>query len=239
MEHKEIKPGLLERRTFAIEVRAAEGKARQVTGHAAVFNITTDIGGWFKERVLPGAFKESIGQDDIRALFNHDPNIVLGRNKAGTLRLSEDEVGLAIEIDLPDTQAARDLAISMERGDVTQMSFGFEVLDASWDTIDGEDVRVLKRVKLWDVSPVTYPAYEDTDASVRSLLAGAGLDLPAITRAIVRSQHGSLTGDDRALIKSSIERLTAMTEDRQGPDVPTQGRLDALRMRAEHAKKDR
>lgn len=166
MSDKTKKP-MLERRDFAFEVRAAEDKPRQIVGHAAVFDTITDLG-WFKERVAKGAFAETITKDDVRALFNHNPDYVLGRNKAGTLRLSEDDKGLYFEVDLPDTQFANDLYTSIQRGDISQCSFGFVVLDAAWETIDGDDVRTLKRVQLWDVSPVTYPAYPTTDASVRS-----------------------------------------------------------------------
>lgn len=177
-ELKSIRSGI-ERRAFPLEVREVNNEKKTIVGHAAVFDTITDLG-WFKERVSKGAFAESIKQDDIRALFNHDPNIVLGRNKAGTLRLSEDDKGLAVEIDLPDTTAANDLRISMERGDINQMSFGFEVIDASWDTVDGEEVRTLKRVKLWDISPVTFPAYPTTDASVREIWLQRGENRDAI-----------------------------------------------------------
>lgn len=159
-----------ERRLFTMdELRVAADGKRTISGHAAVFNRNSEPMWGFVERVAPGAFSESIGADDVRALFNHDPNIVLGRNTAKTLRLSEDATGLAVEIDPPDTQAARDLLVSMERGDVTQMSFGFSVITDDWATVDEQTMRTLRKVRLYDVSPVTFPAYPDTDVSVRSL----------------------------------------------------------------------
>jgi len=145
---------------------------RTIEGHAAVFNEWSEtLGGFFpyKERVLPGAFKDSIEKDDIRALFNHNPDYVLGRNKSGTLELKEDEKGLKVIIHPPDTQWARDLLVSIDRGDITQMSFGFIVESDRWGLEDGMDVRELQKVKLFDVSPVTYPAYPQTDVGVRSM----------------------------------------------------------------------
>lgn len=199
MEPPELKSArsLIERRAFPLEIRETAPEKRTIVGHAAVFDTITDLG-LFKERVARGAFAESIKRDDIRALFNHDPNIVLGRNKAGTLRLREDEKGLAVEIDLPDTQWARDLQVSVERGDINQMSFGFEVLDASWDVVDGEEVRTLKRVKLWDVSLVTFPAYPTTDAGLRSVWE-------------VFEQHRHQHGSSRVDIPDPMR-------DRQGPE---------------------
>lgn len=160
----------MERRSYVFEMRVEEraDKKPVMMGHAAVFNEFTDLG-WFKERVMPGAFSDSIGVDDVRALFNHDPNYVLGRNKSGTLRMTEDEKGLAIEIDPPDTQFARDLMVSMQRGDITQMSFSFQTIEDAWRYAEGEgerDERDLIKVRLFDVSPVTYPAYEGTDVAV-------------------------------------------------------------------------
>jgi HK97 family phage prohead protease len=151
-----------------VETRADE--LRTIVGHAAVFNkLSGDLWG-FREKISPGAFSDAIKEDDVRGLFNHDPNYVLGRNKAGTLRLKEDEIGLAIEIDPPDTQFARDLMVSIGRGDITQMSFGFSLVADEWDYSDQKNVvRTLKKVKLYDVSPVTYPAYEDTDVELNSL----------------------------------------------------------------------
>ena len=168
-----------ERRHFVLqnlEVRASEENGAKIVGYAAVFNSLSENLGGFREKIEPGAFKESIKTADVRALFNHDPNFVLGRTLSGTLLLSEDDKGLAIEISPPDTQAARDLMTSMQRGDISQMSFGFRTKTDRWETIDGENVRTLVEVDIFDVSPVTYPAYAETDAAVRSLNSWKGED---------------------------------------------------------------
>lgn len=156
-----------------IETRS-ENEPAKIIGHAALFNTRSENLGGFYEMIQPGAFAESIEKDDVRALFNHNPDHVLGRNKSRTLSLSEDERGLAIEIVPPDTQIARDLIISMQRGDITQMSFGFRVRVGGqiWDEDeDGNYVRTLTNLKLFDVSPVTFPAYTETDVAVRSMNA--------------------------------------------------------------------
>jgi len=162
---------MIERRTFQLtEIRAEgeDGESLRISGHAAVFNKKSEpIFGMFREIVLPGAFKRSLKKDDIRALWNHDANFVLGRNKAGTLRLKEDDRGLKTDIDLPETQFARDLYQSIKRGDVDQMSFGFRTVTDKWRTEEKENVRELVEVDLFDVSPVTFPAYPQTDISAR------------------------------------------------------------------------
>ena len=167
----------LERRAFAIdnlEIRKQAAGPGTIAGHAAVFNsLSVNLGG-FREKIDPGAFKRTIKESDIRALFNHDANQVLGRNKAATLRLTEDEQGLAIEIDPPDTQAARDLTVLIERGDVSQMSFGFRTITDRWETQGGEQIRTLEEVDLFDVSPVTFPAYPETDVALRAEIAAEG-----------------------------------------------------------------
>ena len=151
-----------------ISLRADDGEPKKIVGHASVFNEEIDLG-WFREIVRPGAFKNSIKEDDVRALFNHDSNYVIGRNINGTLSMKEDDKGLAVEIVPPDTQWARDLMTSIERRDITQMSFAFEVVKEMWTSEDDKkDLRELVEVKLWDVSPVTYPAYDGTDVGVRS-----------------------------------------------------------------------
>jgi hypothetical protein len=149
--------------------RGEDGEAARLIGHAAVFNQVAS-GGWFREKIAPGAFADSLQTDDVRALFNHNPDYVLGRNKSGTLKLAEDETGLVSEITPPDTQQARDLLVSIERGDITQMSFAFQTITETWEKGDGgeADLRTLVKVKLYDVSPVTYPFYDGTDVAVRS-----------------------------------------------------------------------
>lgn len=149
-----------------------DGEKRAITGHAAVFNRDSELlYGSFIERIAPGAFLDSINKpDDIRALINHDGNLLLGRNLSGTLQLKEDERGLHVTIDPPKTSYADDLVESMSRGDITQMSFGFETIEDKWTRGEnGEpDIRTLLKVRLFDVSPVTFPAYPDTDVAVRS-----------------------------------------------------------------------
>lgn len=148
-----------------IEVRA---DSRTATGYAAVYNSIADIGGYFNEQIAPGAFDGTLG-GDVRALFNHDTAHVLGRTIAGTLRLASDDRGLAVEIDMPDTAMARDLAVSMTRGDISGMSFGFNVTKQTWDESGPVILRTIEAVELFEVSIVTFPAYDATDVAVRSL----------------------------------------------------------------------
>ena len=168
----------MERRTITLkELRVVDsvsepGVEPAIEGYASVFDSwSEELGGNspFREKVVKGAFEETIQIDDIRALFNHDPNYVLGRNKAGTLTLEEDEKGLKVRIVPPDTTWAKDLLVSIKRGDITQMSFGFTVILDRWSYEDNIDVRELLKVKLFDVSPVTYPAYAQTECGIRSM----------------------------------------------------------------------
>lgn len=166
----------LERRivTQPVEARQDDGQESTLQGYAAVFNTTTEIAGMFREQIAPGAFADAVGRDDVRALFNHDANFVLGRTVSGTLQLSEDQVGLRYVVTPPSTTWANDLLVSIKRGDVTQSSFAFSVDDEKWDYPRGElPVRTIKRATLYDVSPVTYPAYASTTVSARSQAAAA------------------------------------------------------------------
>lgn len=151
----------------APELRASETGVKTVRGYAAVFNSETDIGGYFREVIAPGAFADSIG-GDVRALVDHDSGRVIGRTKAGSLRLVEDERGLAVEIDLPDTSDGRDLAALVERGDIDGMSFGFSVRKEEWDETVDPPLRTIRSVELFEVSAVTWPAYPDTSLAMRS-----------------------------------------------------------------------
>lgn len=164
----------IERRIQCKEVRLDDSTGKpSIRGYAAVFNqLSEDLGG-FREQLSTGAFSDAIGNSDVRALINHDPNLVLARNKSATLAMREDSTGLYVEITPPDTQAARDLIELMKRGDVNQMSFAFTVgrEDQTW-TRDGTGpwLRTIKKVqRLFDVSVVTYPAYPQTSAAVRAL----------------------------------------------------------------------
>jgi HK97 family phage prohead protease len=163
----------VERRTVtARELRVVDGDAGPVIeGYAAVFGQWSEDLGGFREMVRPGAFAKTIQEADVRALWNHDPNYVLGRVRSGTLELAEDDVGLRFSVSPPDTSWAQDLMITMRRGDVSQMSFGFEKVRDVWDK-DGEELtRTLVEVHLYDVSPVTFPAYPQTSAEVRAKVA--------------------------------------------------------------------
>jgi len=162
----------LKRRAFKLkEFRINEqGEKRKIEGHAAVFNQLSEDLGYYREIIKPGAFTKTIQEADVRALFNHSPMYVLGRTKSGTLTLREDDVGLWFEITPPDTNFANDLLISIERGDITQASFGFEIINEVSEVRDGETVYVVTEVKLWDISPVTFAAYPQTDVSLNSSL---------------------------------------------------------------------
>jgi hypothetical protein len=186
----------IERRTLDIELRVErrEDGPAKIVGHAAVFNsLSEDLGG-FREQIAPGAFADAVKTDDVRALWNHNPDYVLGRNRAKTLTLSEDSRGLKIEVDPPDTQFARDLMVSIERGDVSQMSFAFSVRanGQNWGKDDdGQVVRTLTNVRLFDVSPVTYPAYQQTDVAVRSMEQWQKANVPDYS---VKLRHLQLIG---------------------------------------------
>jgi uncharacterized protein len=150
---------------------AAEGSGPpKIAGHAAVFDSRSEDLYGFREKITPGAFKNALAKSDIRALLNHDPNFVLGRTRNGMLRAWEGETGLAVEIDPPLTQWASDLLVSIDRGDISQMSFAFRVGEDRWEKVQGVNQRtILSFDEIFDVSPVTYPAYPDTDVSLRIL----------------------------------------------------------------------
>ena len=152
-----------ERRSAAIEVRA---KGRRLEGYAALFDTPARIGGQFTETIRAGAFAGSLARD-VLALVDHDPARVLARSRTGSLKLSEDSRGLAFGIDVPDTQAGRDVLALAERGDLGGMSFGFSV-EPGGDAWDGE-TRELRAVTLHEISVVlAWPAYDGTVVHARS-----------------------------------------------------------------------
>lgn len=169
-----------------IVIRAAEPDApvnQQFAGHAAVFNVRTAIGNplsWgFYEQVNAGAFTKTLKEGDARFLVDHDTAMLVSRVSAGDLRLAEDDLGLAVDADL-DTEVSyvRDLIRNVEKRRITGMSFGFQVVKDDWtteevETNDGNsaevEIRTIQEVRLFEVSAVTFPAYEETDAALRAL----------------------------------------------------------------------
>lgn len=145
----------------------------KIVGYAAVFYRASDPGTVFalsddvEERILPGAFDRAIREDDVRALFNHDASLILGRNTSGTLRLSVDAKGLRYEIDAPDTHTAHDVLAVLRRGDVSGSSFAFETIRQNQRREGDIYIRELVELRLFDVGPVTYPAYPATVAGAR------------------------------------------------------------------------
>lgn len=176
--------------TQAPELRATDG-AKIAAGYAALFNSRTQIGDWFEEIIAPGAFKDALSSD-VRALIDHDTGRVIGRSTAGTLRLSEDDRGLFVEIDLPDTSDGRDLAVQLERGDISGMSFGFRVTKEEWDETGKVPVRTIKAVDLFEVSAVAFPAYADTEIALRSLESAKAEREKTEREAKTRNQEGYL-----------------------------------------------
>ena len=164
----------LERRVMAIddiELRVTDDESPKITGYAAKFNKwSLDLGG-FREKIDKGAFDDAIAKSDVRALKNHDPNLLLGRTTSGTLRLDSNAVGLKFEIDPPDTSTGRDTVTEIRRKDITGCSFSFTTSEDDWKYLkDGSVERTIVRVdELFDVGPVTYPAYPDTTVAARSL----------------------------------------------------------------------
>lgn len=151
----------------------AEGERPKIRGIASVYydgTAATEYKLWTDtvERIMPGAFDAALERDDVRALFNHDSNMVLGRTPK-TLTLSDSPEGLRYEIDPADTGVARDVTEHIRRGDVSGSSFAFLVTDEEWRKEDKVTIREIRGVELFDVGPVTYPAYESTTAGVRSV----------------------------------------------------------------------
>jgi HK97 family phage prohead protease len=141
----------------------------KVSGYAAVFNSETNIGGYYREQIAPGAFADAASSDDVRFLINHE-GLPLARTKSGTLKLTEDDHGLLIEAELdrsdPDVQK---IESKMKRGDLDEMSFAFTPEVEKWDDSGDLPLRTLEKVNLFDVAIVTYPAYGDTEIGIRSL----------------------------------------------------------------------
>jgi HK97 family phage prohead protease len=154
-----------EQREFRME--NAEQNGNTIRGYAAVYNSDSEWMGGFYEQIERGAF-DDVMNDDVRAYFNHDENLLLGRVSSGTLRIGTDARGLFYEVDLPNTTYANDLAELMKRGDVNQSSFAFLIDADRWEQRDGKTYRIIEKVsRLLDVSPVAQPAYPDATSELK------------------------------------------------------------------------
>ncbi len=163
----------IERRIMPVSIKKKDddSESRRIVGYAAVFNSASEtLWGSFIEEVDSAAFDEA-DMSDVRALFNHDANKILARTPR-TLSVEIDNAGLRYKFDMPDTTAGNDLLESMRRGDVTQSSFGFTVIEDEWIDRSADGLlplrRILKVGQVFDVSPVTYAAYPETTSEVRS-----------------------------------------------------------------------
>jgi hypothetical protein len=162
---------IMEKRIFNIENRfeTREDGQEVVVGYGSIWNSRSENLGGFYEYISPDAIsQETIDKSDVRALINHDPNLVLARSTAGNLSLSVDEKGLRYEFSIPETSYGKDLAINMKNGNINQSSFAFTVGADEWSTDeDGNDIRTITSIeKLYDVSPVTYPAYSQAESDL-------------------------------------------------------------------------
>ena len=164
--------------TRSLTVPDIRTKGRKLFGYAALFDTETRIGDAFTEVIRPGAFAATLRErEDILALMDHSPGKVIARTKSGTLSLAEDDTGLVFEVDVPDTQAGRDLLVMVERGDLGGMSFGFIAED---EKVEGERREILA-VELIEISFVSaFPAYEGTTLNARS--GGAQIDHSLVRR---------------------------------------------------------
>jgi len=206
MDDKKSKnSNVLEERHLTAEessLMTQSGKQPKILGYAAVFeSLSVPLaGGAFREKIRYGAFAESLKVEDVKCLFNHDDNYVLGRKGNSTLTLAEDEKGLYFEVLPPDTQWAADLMVSIGRKDIYQGSFQFKVLEDSWDSSDpGNVVRALIKVKLIDVSVVSFPAYPQTVVDLRS-----ELEVYKDYEDILKVQEDELLNKDKAARQAQV-----------------------------------
>lgn len=211
-----------ETRTFTegVEIRAEGGKQIAV-GYAAKFNSQSRNLGGFVETIRPGAFTKTLQEADIRGLFNHDVNLLLGRTAAGTVRLEEDNVGLRYEIDLPDTTLGRDLAELLKRGDITGSSFGFRPIDEEWgETASGFPERSLISIALRDIGPVTFPAYDDSESALRSLAETRSLDADTVLKAASEDRLQEVLRTDPVVVEEDKASEKVAESSQETPTTP-------------------
>ena len=212
----------------------AEGDGMSFTGYAIRWNSDSEPLP-FIERIAPGATTRSLkSRNEVKAFVNHDTNLVIGSTRAGTLRMTEDSKGLLAQIDLPDTSYARDLSVSIQRGDVSGMSFGFSVVKDSWS--EDYSQRTIEELRLHEVSVVTgFPAYRQTTAAVRCLPLLAkrnGIDIDALSDAFDAMAAGSLDDAQFSLLSDALDRARP-----EQPAVVEEPDLSALQALSDLLKK--
>jgi HK97 family phage prohead protease len=190
------------------EVRA-EGDGMTFTGYASVFNSPSEDLGGFVEYVAPGAFKRSLqSRNEVKLLWNHDAGEPLASLRGGTMQLVEDERGLKVTAQLPNTSRGRDIAELLRTNVIDSMSFGFNVIKDSWSR-DGQ-TRTLESVRLFEVSIVSFPAYESTTAQVRSQPT---INPDQLADALLKLESGEELDEENAtLITDVVNKLKAQPE---------------------------
>lgn len=226
----------LERRYARAEVefraKKDKGVVGMMRGYAAKYDTLSQNLGGFVETVARGAFDKSLADGlDVLARYNHDDNMLLGRTASGSVRLWSDEVGLGYEVDLPDTQVGRDLAVLAERGDVYQSSFAFYTVSDSWgQTEQGFPLRSLQQARLVDVAPVNTPAYLDTEVGLRSFAEYRGISLDDVRAAAEANRLADLMTSAPV----DDEERAAENDETETPQVDNHG-LAIVRLRlAQH-----
>jgi len=200
---------IMEKRLFNIENRfeTKEDGQEVVVGYGSIFNSRSENLGGFYEYISPAAIsEETIAKSDVRALINHDQNLILARSTTGTLNLTVDEKGLKYEFEIPQTSYGKDLAINMQNGNLNQSSFAFTVASNGdeWSTDeDGNDIRTITSIdRLYDVAVVTYPAYSQADSDL--VVAQRGLAMYKEKQEIKEEENDLVA---RSLAKLKIELI--------------------------------
>lgn len=184
-----------------LELRDSPNGGSMAVGYALRYNSISENLGGYVETPLPGSATKTLQEQDIRALFNHDPSQLLGRKGAGTLRIADDGVGARYQIDLPDTSLGRDLGTLIARGDIYGSSYTFVAVGGargvSWGKTDaGFPLRSIREMRMRDVGPVTFPAYSTSDVALRSLAEMRSLPFEEVVAAAADERLAELLGDE-------------------------------------------
>lgn len=177
------------------QIRAIEGESRTIEGFIPYLSLSEDLG--FREQILPGAFSKTLSESkDIRALYSHDDARILARTKNGSLTFTDGPDGLRFQFEAPDTTDGNDILKMCRNGLIDGCSFGFSVVSDSWHLMNGEEVRDLVEVRLWEVSLVGTPAYSQSRVSMRSLSSFF--------------EGKELSEDDQKSVQAEIDKLSAL-----------------------------